>query len=164
MTYGTLIPLGGGDPIPLPDPKQKRQLLIGRRESCDIVLRFANVSAHHCQLINDSGYWYVRDLQSRNGIRINDTKIEDQKRVDPGDILSVAKHKYRVEYDPVELGAIGPPPADNLSQEIMGESLLARAGLNHREFERRAPGPDERKRYDPTNMKSGQVKLPDEPV
>jgi hypothetical protein len=44
------------------------------------------------------------------------------------------------------------------------ESLLARAGLNHREFERRAPDPDERKRYDPTNMKAGQVKLPDEPV
>ena len=34
--YGELIPLGGGDPIPL----LKKQLLIGRRESCDIVLRF----------------------------------------------------------------------------------------------------------------------------
>ena len=100
MTYGTLIPLGGGDPIPLPDPKQKRQLLIGRRESCDIVLRFANVSAHHCQLVNDNGYWYVRDLQSRNGIKINDMKVQDQKRIDPGDIIAVAKHKYRVDYDP----------------------------------------------------------------
>ena len=43
--YGELIPLGGGDPIPL----LKKQLLCGRRESCDIILRFANVSAHHCQ-------------------------------------------------------------------------------------------------------------------
>lgn len=39
--YGELIPLGGGDTIPL----KKNQLLVGRRESCDIVLRFANVSA-----------------------------------------------------------------------------------------------------------------------
>ena len=46
---------------------------------------------------------------------------------------AIAKHKYRMEYDPVELGAVGPPPADNLSQEIMKESLLARAGLDHRE-------------------------------
>ena len=37
---GELLPLGGGDPIPL----LKQQLLVGRRESCDIVLRFANVS------------------------------------------------------------------------------------------------------------------------
>jgi hypothetical protein len=38
--YGELTPLGGGDPIPL----LKKQLLVGRRESCDIVLRFANIA------------------------------------------------------------------------------------------------------------------------
>ena len=53
-------------------------------------------------------------------MKINDEKMEKgRQRVDPGDILAVAKHKYRVDYDPVELGAVGPPPADNLSQ---GES------------------------------------------
>jgi adenylate cyclase len=168
--HGELIPLGGGDPIPLPHPKRKKQLLIGRRESCDIVLRFANVSAHHCQLSNEDGYWYIRDLQSRNGIKINEVRIDkqDNRRVDPGDIISIAKHRYRVEYDPAELGAVGPPPADNLSQEIMGESLLSRAGLNHRDIVReREPGkagtPGGR-RYDPTNMKAGQIELPDDPV
>jgi adenylate cyclase len=162
--YGELIPLGGGDSIPL----LKQQLLIGRRESCDIVLRFANVSAHHAQLTIDSGYWYVRDLQSRNGIKINDVRIEkdQQRRLDPGDMLAVAKHKYRVEYDPADLGAVGPPPADNSSQEIMRESLLARAGLDHRDLAREAKrhpsGPG--RRYDPTNMKAGQIELPDDPV
>ena len=65
--YGELIPQGGGDPIPL----LKKQLLVGRRESCDIVLRFANVSAHHCQFYVNGGYWYVRDMQSRNGVKVN---------------------------------------------------------------------------------------------
>jgi predicted component of type VI protein secretion system len=156
--YGELIPLGGGDSIPL----LKKQLLAGRRESCDIVLRFANVSAHHCQLAVEDGYWYVRDLQSRNGIKINDVRIdkEQQRRLDPGDILAIAKHRYRVEYEPAELGAVGPPPADNLSQEIMRESLLTRAGLDHREI-----GHDDgRRRYDPSNMKKGQIELPDDPV
>ena len=91
-----------------------------------------------------------------------------ERRVDPGDVLAIAKHRYRVEYDPVELGAVGPPPADNLSQEVMRESLLSRAGLNHREIERaRRAAPsdaDGRKRYDPTNMKAGQIDLPDNPV
>ena len=82
--HGSLIPIGGGDPIPLPDPKKKKQLLIGRRESCDIVLRFANVSAHHCQLMSEGGYWYVRDLQSRNGIKVNDVRVQEQKRDRPG--------------------------------------------------------------------------------
>jgi adenylate cyclase len=152
--YGELVPIGGGDSIPLLKP----QLLVGRRESCDIVLRFANVSAHHCQLTIDNGYLYVKDLHSSNGIKINDLRLEkgQQRRLSPGDILAVAKHRYRVDYDPAELGAVGPPPAEDVSEEIMGESLLSRAGLNHREIGRTP----EVKRYDVTNDKAGQIKLP----
>ena len=162
--YGELIPLGGGDPIPL----LKKQLLVGRRESCDIVLRFANVSAHHCQLI-DRQRLLVRPRPAKpqrhqGQRRARSTRSDEADR--PGRHAGVAKHKYRVEYDPAELGAVGPPPADNLSQEIMSESLLARAGLDHREIDRepRSATPDDRKRYDPTNMKAGQIELPDDPV
>ena len=70
--FGELLPLGGGDPIPL----LKRDLMIGRRESCDIVLRFANVSAHHCQLSVQDGYWYVKDLGSKNGLKVNGVRYE----------------------------------------------------------------------------------------
>lgn len=155
--YGELIPLGGGDPIPL----LKRKLLIGRRESCDIVLRFANVSAHHCQLTIDGGYLYARDLQSRNGIKVNDVKVSE-KRLDPGDTLAVAKHRYRVEYSPAEIGAVGPPPTEDLTKEIMKESLLSRAGLDNAPAARGSSSSS--KRYDPTNMSKGQIKLPDSPT
>ena len=83
--YGELKPLGGGDPVPL----LKKSLLVGRRESCDIVLRFANVSAHHCQLECHDGYWYVRDMNSKNGTRVNNVRV-NEKRLDPGDELRVA--------------------------------------------------------------------------
>ena len=156
--YGELIPQGGGDIIPL----KKQQLLIGRRESCDIVLRFANVSAHHCELTVDSGYWFVRDLGSRNGIKVNNVRVQE-KRLDPGDELAVAKHRYKVEYSPADLGAVGPPPQDNLSQEILGESLLARAGLESKKVKKRKEK-ESAKRYDPTNMDAGQIDLPEKPV
>ena len=159
--YGELIPLGGGDPIPL----LKKSLLVGRRESCDIVLRFANVSAHHCQLTIDGGYLYARDLQSRNGIKVNDVKVQE-KRLDPGDTLAVAKHKYRVEYSPADLGAVGPPPSENRSQEIMRESLLTRAGLEKPVISDEEPvsSGSSGKRFDPTNNDAGQIKLPGEPT
>mgnify|MGYP001772933200 FL=1 len=112
--YGMLIPQGGGDPIPL----LKRSLLVGRRESCDIVLRFSNVSAHHCQLTLTGGYWYVRDLKSRNGVKVNGVRVTSEKRVDPGDILSIAKHNYELRYSPVELGAVGPPPTEFTETDI----------------------------------------------
>ena len=162
--YGELIPLGGGDPIPL----LKKQLLVGRRESCDIVLRFANVSAHHCQLYVNAGYWYIRDMQSRNGVKVNGVRVQE-KRIDPGDAVHVAKHKYELEYSPADLGAVGPPPADDLPAEIMTESLLSRAGLKSSDAGARAATQQKTskyssKRYDVLDNSAGQVKLPDDPV
>lgn len=122
--YGSLVPVGGGDPIPL----LKKTLLIGRRESCDIVLRFKNVSAHHCQLTVRGGYWYVKDMESLNGVKVNDMSVTD-RRLDSGDLISVAKHRYRIYYAPSDLGAVGPPPPDEPVDDIFGESLLKRAGL-----------------------------------
>ncbi len=162
--YGELIPLGGGDPIPL----LKKQLLVGRRESCDIVLRFANVSAHHCQLFVNGGYWYVRDMKSRNGVKVNGIGVQE-KRIDPSDALSIAKHKYKLAYSPADLGAVGPPPADDLPQEIMRESLLSRAGL---QAIPKGPKPTMRDRrsdpqvvrYNVLDDSAGQIEMPDKPV
>ena len=123
--YGELLPVGGGNPIPF----LKKTLLVGRRESCDIVLRFSNVSAHHCQLTVNGGYWHVRDLQSRNGLKVNGDGSAE-KRLDPGDILSIAKHKYEVKYSPVDLGAVGPPPPEVAEADVFSKSLLERAGLD----------------------------------
>jgi hypothetical protein len=130
--YGQLVPLGGGDPIPL----LKQRLLLGRRESCDIVLRFANVSGQHCELTVDSGYWFVADKNSRNGTKVNGVRVGSlRKRLDPGDTLSVAKHKYEIKYSPMDdLGAVGPPPPEEEPiREILTKSLLDRAGLKRRD-------------------------------
>ena len=129
--YGELVPLGGGDSIPL----LKKKLVIGRRENCDIVLRFPNVSARHCELSLQSGYWYVQDLDSRNGVRVNGVRVEAEKRVDPGDALAIGKHKYEMRYDPSQLGAVGAPPPDDDARSIFGKSLLERAGLSGRKGE-----------------------------
>ena len=159
-SYGELIPKGGGDPVPL----QKKQLLIGRRESCDIVLRFANVSAHHCRLMINGGYWYVRDQNSRNGVKVNGIRVQE-KRVDPGDTLSVAKHHYEMQYSPSDLGAVGPPPADDLPNEILQESLLSRAGLQSDKT-----GMDDKRnqasssRYNVLDDSAGQIRTPDDPT
>jgi pSer/pThr/pTyr-binding forkhead associated (FHA) protein len=121
---GELVPQGGGDPIPL----RKERLMVGRRENCDVILRFGNVSSNHCELTLESGYWFVKDLGSRNGTRLNGYRIT-KKRMDPGDTLSIAKRDYKAKYSPAELGAEGPPPDVDVMVEIMSHSLLEGAGL-----------------------------------
>lgn len=149
--YGELLPKGGGDPVPL----LKKSLLVGRRESCDIVLRFANVSAHHCQLTCEGGYWYVKDLNSKNGTKVNGSRVAS-KRLSPGDELAVAKHKYEMTYSPIDLGAVGPPPADDLPEDVMSQSLLERAGLERND--------DFKKRYEVLDDRAGQIKDHNKPV
>ena len=153
--YGQLEPIGGGDSIPL----LGQQLLVGRRESCDIVLRFKNVSAHHCQLYINKGYWFARDLNSRNGTRVEGARI-NTKRLDPGCSIQFAKHIYTMDYDPADLGATGPPPADDDAvRTVLGRSLLSRAGL-----ERRDQPQDHKRRYNPKDNSAGQIKDPNKPL
>ncbi len=137
-TFGELIPVGGGDPIPL----QKSQLLIGRRSRCDIVLKFPNVSAQHCQLSLINGYWEVRDLNSRNGIKVNGDRCESHF-LQPGDELSIAKHTYTIQYEP---HADAPPMEE---EDIFERSLLEKAGLMRRQAS--TPRPRSARPIDPTD-------------
>ena len=123
---GELIPRGGGDPIPLLQAK----LVVGRRSNCDIVLEFPNISSQHCELELLNGYWQVRDLNSRNGIKVNGERV-DQKFLHPGDELSIAKNHFEIRYEPT---GDAPPPQENDPFEM---SLLEKAGLEKRNEERR---------------------------
>jgi len=126
--YGMLIPTGGGDPIPL----IKDRLVVGRRDSCDISLRFANISGQHCRMSVEQGYWFAKDLGSRNGTKVDGKSIV-RKRLDPHCRISFAKHEYRIEYEPQDLGAFGPPPPDDEHiEELMRSSLVDRAGIGRR--------------------------------
>lgn len=128
---GQLIPSGGGDPIPLLKPK----LLVGRRSRCDITLEFPNISSHHCELELINGYWHVRDLGSRNGIKVNGQRC-DSKWLVPGDELAIAKHRYEITYTP---SGDAPPPQEEENPFEIG--LLEKAGLAGR---RPSPRPQAR--------------------
>ena len=122
-SFGELHPVGGGDPIPL----LKETLVIGRRESSDIVLRFPNVSGNHCELSLVAGHWMVKDLGSSNGTKVNGTRVSEG-RIDPGDKLSIGRHEYEVCYVPGATGGEFRAPL----RDIFSRSLLAAAGLEKR--------------------------------
>ena len=141
--FGELVPCGGGDAIPL----LKSNLLVGRRSSCDITLRFSNVSSHHCKLELLNGFWHVTDLSSRNGIKVNDVRCES-KWLLPGDVLSVAKHKYDVLYETT--GEL-PPEEDEVDPFSIG--LLEKAGLE-RDGSKRG-NPDDPSTSKPDHLEAG---------
>lgn len=93
--HGELIPAGGSGPIPL----VRDRLRLGRRESCDIVVRQPSVSSLHCEFHFQSGRWLIRDLKSTNGIKVNGVRVSEAV-LQHGDRITVAKRDFIVSYAP----------------------------------------------------------------
>ena len=140
--YGELVPVGGGDPIPL----LGTSLTVGRRESSDIVLRFPNVSGCHCELAVVDGYWVVKDLGSSNGTKVNGVRVSEQ-RLEPGDKLSIAKHEFEIVYEPSRLGAVAKPAESTAPASLFSRSLLETAGLEGRRIPETRSGTEKQRKY-----------------
>jgi pSer/pThr/pTyr-binding forkhead associated (FHA) protein len=145
---GELVPQGGGDPIPL----LKTKLLVGRRDECDIALRFPNVSSRHCELEFQDGYWLIRDLGSSNGTKVNGVRVS-VKWILPGDELSVAKHRFKIDYDLAHDAP--PPPPLEAAEDILGQSLMEKAGLVRRRTSDGPKTPPSRNPARPVDSGSG---------
>jgi adenylate cyclase len=125
---GELVPVGGGDAIPL----IRDVLTVGRRETCDIRMTYPNVSGMHAEFSFRNGYWYVRDLNSTNGVKVNGMRVQE-KLLHPKDEVSIGKRRYQIFY---ELPA-GRRALEEVEEDIMSQSLLRKAGLEHEPREER---------------------------
>jgi adenylate cyclase len=121
---GELIPAGGGDTIPL----IRRVMTIGRRESCDICLKFPNISGLHCELSFREGYWFIRDMGSSNGVKINGCR-QKQSPLRPGDELSISNHRYTIQYNISSHGEENLESQLSETESLRSQSLLEKAGL-----------------------------------
>jgi adenylate cyclase len=136
---GELVPLGGGDSIPL----VRETLVIGRRESCDICMRYPDISSVHAQLTFTEGYWRIRDLNSTNGIKVNGARVIE-KLLHPNDEISIGRRrKFTIEY---ELPT-GRRAMEEVEEDLLGTSLLEKAGLE----KPKKPG-EKKKAFDPADI------------
>lgn len=92
--YARLVEVHGSTIIDL----EQDQILVGRHEDCDVVLKHQSVSAHHCQLHRSAeGKWSVKDLGSKNGTWVNGVQVRETE-VAIGDELWFSKHRrFRLE-------------------------------------------------------------------
>lgn len=68
------------------------RMLIGRHPWNDVQLDHDSVSRHHAMLVRESGHWTVVDLNSTNGIRVNDRETR-QQRLRPGDVVEIGRFR-----------------------------------------------------------------------
>lgn len=90
---------------------------VGRHAEVDLRFDPTNdlaVSTHHAVLFFQNGSWFVRDLGSRNGTRVNDHPVSDAHRLQDGDRITFghAGPAVKVTVEPPAAETVVIPAAD----------------------------------------------------
>jgi serine/threonine protein kinase len=70
--------------------------VIGRAEDCDVIVRSAEVSKHHCRILLKPNVVVVEDMGSANGILVNGKPVE-RLRLQDADQLDVCGHLFQIQ-------------------------------------------------------------------
>jgi hypothetical protein len=87
-----------------------RELVIGR-ENVDVEIDDAELSRRHVAVRPTDGGLEVEDLGSRNGTRVDGTRIDGPTRIRHGAVISVGMTTFAVDSPPVEAAPAAEPPA-----------------------------------------------------
>jgi adenylate cyclase len=86
-----------------------RAVTLGRAADCDIVINQESVSRRHARFSRSGDGWKVTDLGSKNGVRVNTFKVDEQRLRD-GDRIDLGTIRIHVE--------IGAPPTSRQANVI----------------------------------------------
>jgi hypothetical protein len=71
-------------------------MIVGRHSSVDLRLHLPDVSRRHCRFVFADGCWQVFDLDSLNGVFVNDQRI-DQAILHQGDRIRIGSYLFEVD-------------------------------------------------------------------
>jgi pSer/pThr/pTyr-binding forkhead associated (FHA) protein len=112
-----LVPIADWPAGQVPPPALRlavpeRPYLVGRGETCDLVLPTEDVSREHAVLLRRWAGVFIRDLDSKNGVRVAGRMIAGEHRLRDSDRIEIASFALRLD-DPEDryLAALEAPPA-----------------------------------------------------
>jgi adenylate cyclase len=83
---------------------EKTDTRIGRGMDCDLILADSLVSRHHASIVHQNGGYVINDLNSANGLFVNEVRTTSKPIVD-GDTIAIGRHLLHFQ-NPVASGAI----------------------------------------------------------
>ena len=101
MINAKLIVVGGARQTEV--TLKKLPATIGRSKEASITLPHSLVSRQHCEIFEEQGILYVRDLNSLNGTFLNNERITGSRPLLPDQLLTLGNVTFRAFYDVPEL-------------------------------------------------------------
>ncbi len=74
-------------------PKDKTNITLGRSEDSDILLSDRSVSRHHAEISFVDGLYWIKDLNSRGGTKVNDQQIKTSCVIKEEDSITIGTFK-----------------------------------------------------------------------
>ena len=93
---------------------------IGRSTRCALAVSDRSLSREHLRLFLENEQWFVEDMGSRNGTRVNGMLIAKPTTVAPGDILAIS----------TSIITIGGSPSDGYEQPTGDSKSIYRAATD----------------------------------
>jgi adenylate cyclase len=94
--------------------------VMGRAETCDIQILDTDVSRQHAELAYNDGHFVVKDLGSRNGVIVNDQRVNNAL-LNHGDIFKLGPRGFRLE---IADTGFRPAKVPEVSFREMGEGSI----------------------------------------
>lgn len=116
-------------------------VLIGRVAECDVVLYEQGVSRRHCRISTEGGRYFVEDLGSSNGTRLNGTAVTGKQALMDGDQVSLGPVGFvfmaeeatepgsGAEDDSTRIVSVMPDASSKVRGALMGLGVVAALGL-----------------------------------
>lgn len=84
-------------------------VLVGRDETCDIVLPSSRVSRRHARFFTEGEQLHVEDMGSQNGVYVGGVRITGVNPVRPGPAIEVGEFQIRIRRTEPEQSTSGEP-------------------------------------------------------
>ncbi len=91
---------------------------LGRTSDNDVVVRDPSSSRSHARVYEEGGRFYVEDLKSANGTKLNQGELTDAVELTAGDVLTIGE--VDIEFSPVENEA---PPDSTIDESAEDDDV-----------------------------------------
>ncbi len=108
---------------------EQDSVLIGRVDECDVVLYDSGISRRHCRIFLEADQYFVEDVGSSNGTRVNGNGVKAKQPLTEGDKLALGPVVFvfkPVESEEEEPAAAPSAAADDPSTRIVSVEEVAR--------------------------------------
>lgn len=78
-----------------PHVLDREVIVLGRAEDSDIVVNDPRASRRHAEVRKEGPYYYLVDLRSTNGTKVNESPVDEPYILRHGDIVRIADQVYR---------------------------------------------------------------------